>query len=1072
MAAPSPPLTRRGRRCSSRDLFSAAARGSIEGVRYWLRRGTNVGDTDREGRTALSLACQRAHPIVVEYLLERGADPDCHDPVENMRTPLMVCAAKGESRMVGLLLAYGADKHRQDAAGATARQLCALGAVPRIRFEKRAGEYKHIAMLLRRRRPVRPNRRYTDGAGNDLDDLNDSLEWSSGSRGVAGGKCGERKSRSRSPRRRRSRTNSMSPPPPPPQPELSSSRTMRATSDPTPSTSRPRARRGNRSPSRAHIAKTDAAAAASASAVLDESIRDNKNAPSPGHLLTGTRRPKRTRTKVKKKKKNSSSSRGDSSTTTTTTINTREPGSPLSVLAALAAADVVLAAGEEKNTAGSRGFAETGTAMPTPPKTLCRGARVYRGARGARGLSITVPVSGGGGGGFAGGGSDDDDSGAGASGGASKNMHDGASPRQVLRDAVRRMRESDDGSGSMSSRSGDGGEGLDSGRDSRSSDGFAMEDLEQWLHALQLSAYKDELVEMGVRRVRDLRLVEDEDLEGMMARIEKRKFLKASAKLKTPTARRRSLSAPKETQAVTTTSTGTFTDVDIDTSSTVGTATTIRAKSPAKSPEAAAAAVVVRAAVSTALSARRRIVSVVDTDQQPRLSTPAVPSAPQSPKASAAMVVPSASISPRSARRLFSFDDCGSGSSGISSIGSGGSATRSNKHSSNTNQHDHEHQAAAAAAAAASRPPRPPPPKYRRKFSLHLGVDSYAHWPRLSRARGDAESLSAYFAKELGFESRCLVEESVTKEGIERVITDDFCNVCHADDLFVLTFHGHGHTKLVGAGQEHGFVVPATAARDSNADLVSMRSLRCWIEYLPCRHTLLILDCCFSGLAACVRGWPGGDGRHHQMVHDHLKHRACLVINAGTKDQMVSDAGWGETNSVFTGALMACPSLHDGLGSALGLFRWLQMTVSAHSAQTPTIGLLPGHEGGDIYLGLSEEKRRRHDRSRHGGAAHKTQQHRAGTAAASITATATPSARLSRTEGGDSWQEWHRERRRSGSLKGGKVYKEAEGEGEREGKNKDHSSGIRPSHAPLVRRKTRSFESMRGHRRSLSYTYG
>ena len=70
--------------------------------------------------------------------------------------------------------------------------------------------------------------------------------------------------------------------------------------------------------------------------------------------------------------------------------------------------------------------------------------------------------------------------------------------------------------------------------ESRASSRQAHEDLHEFLYDLQLLHYMDDFLEMGVRRVRDLRFVTQEDLDGLMKRIEKRKFLKASAELKTP----------------------------------------------------------------------------------------------------------------------------------------------------------------------------------------------------------------------------------------------------------------------------------------------------------------------------------------------------------------------------------------------------------------------------------------------------------------------------------------------------------------------------------------------------------
>ena len=88
-----------------------------------------------------------------------------------------------------------------------------------------------------------------------------------------------------------------------------------------------------------------------------------------------------------------------------------------------------------------------------------------------------------------------------------------------------------------------------------------------------------------------------------------------------------------------------------------------------------------------------------------------------------------------------------------------------------------------------------------------------------------------------------------------------------------------------------------------------------------------------------------------RLVTTHLGQRARLVINAGTKSERVTDSGWGG-HSVFTGALLASPVLRDGFGSALDLFAYLSKTVSAHAAQTPTVGFLPAHEGGDVFIAL------------------------------------------------------------------------------------------------------------------------
>jgi hypothetical protein len=59
-------------------------------------------------------------------------------------------------------------------------------------------------------------------------------------------------------------------------------------------------------------------------------------------------------------------------------------------------------------------------------------------------------------------------------------------------------------------------------------------DLRLWLDSLDLRQYLSILLDMGVKTVDDLRLVDRSDLEGRMKLIEERKFMLAASRLKTP----------------------------------------------------------------------------------------------------------------------------------------------------------------------------------------------------------------------------------------------------------------------------------------------------------------------------------------------------------------------------------------------------------------------------------------------------------------------------------------------------------------------------------------------------------
>ena len=67
-----------------------------------------------------------------------------------------------------------------------------------------------------------------------------------------------------------------------------------------------------------------------------------------------------------------------------------------------------------------------------------------------------------------------------------------------------------------------------------------------------------------------------------------------------------------------------------------------------------------------------------------------------------------------------------------------------------------------------------------------------------------------------------------------------------ADDRVVFYFAGHG-IAADGDDGPAGYLVPADADPTDLKTLVPMAELQAALQALPCRHLLLILDCCFSG---------------------------------------------------------------------------------------------------------------------------------------------------------------------------------------------------------------------------------
>ncbi len=245
------------------------------------------------------------------------------------------------------------------------------------------------------------------------------------------------------------------------------------------------------------------------------------------------------------------------------------------------------------------------------------------------------------------------------------------------------------------------------------------------------------------------------------------------------------------------------------------------------------------------------------------------------------------------------------------------------------------------------------PGPYEKRHCLAVGINQYEHWPRLGNAVHDAMHFAAVMRDDFGFTVKTLIDSAAASETIQEEIVDNLRRGVGENDLAVMFFAGHGHTERLPNGRDRGYVVPVNAREQALADLISMDDIASWTEYLRCRHVLWIFDSCFSGTAT-VRSSPS------QHESDMLQRKARLVITAGGADQQVTDGGWSN-HSVFTGLLLLGLIGENRFRSqdtitATELFGYLAREVPNLARQTPAIGCLPGHEGGDILLSVSSGK--------------------------------------------------------------------------------------------------------------------
>ena len=264
----------------------------------------------------------------------------------------------------------------------------------------------------------------------------------------------------------------------------------------------------------------------------------------------------------------------------------------------------------------------------------------------------------------------------------------------------------------------------------------------------------------------------------------------------------------------------------------------------------------------------------------------------------------------------------------------------------------------AQAAAAAAPGPAAAAGGYSQSWAIVVGIDEYARWPRLQYAVRDARSVRETLIQKFGFAAERIVtleNKEATRTNILAAFHDKLAHggMQKNDRLFVF-FAGHGATRKLTSGRDLGYIIPVDSDPQQFAtDAIPMSELQNIAESVTAKHTLFVMDACYSGLGL-TRG--GGNGN---FLRDNAKRVGRQMLTAGGADQLVADGG-PNGHSVFTWALLqglgGKGDLNgDGIITATELAAYVAPAVASASSQTPAFGSLPGSEGGDFVFELPTE---------------------------------------------------------------------------------------------------------------------
>jgi uncharacterized caspase-like protein len=168
-----------------------------------------------------------------------------------------------------------------------------------------------------------------------------------------------------------------------------------------------------------------------------------------------------------------------------------------------------------------------------------------------------------------------------------------------------------------------------------------------------------------------------------------------------------------------------------------------------------------------------------------------------------------------------------------------------------------------------------------RSVALVLGVNAYGHGvPRLKTAVPDAVAIGDALTTQHDFSTILRCDADVTCAALRLLLQTRLRAEIGSDlgerDRLLIYFAGHGLSLPSKHGPD-GQLLLADADPADPRSFFAMSELHALINQLPCRHMLLVLDCCFAGTffwAGRVDDRAVGTPAYRETLGRFVKHRA------------------------------------------------------------------------------------------------------------------------------------------------------------------------------------------------------
>ncbi len=185
---------------------------------------------------------------------------------------------------------------------------------------------------------------------------------------------------------------------------------------------------------------------------------------------------------------------------------------------------------------------------------------------------------------------------------------------------------------------------------------------------------------------------------------------------------------------------------------------------------------------------------------------------------------------------------------------------------------------------------------FHKSHAVVIGIDAYGEGiPPLRTAVHDATEIARVLGTAYGYSVRLLTED-VSLARLQAVFGEALPHEVEGDDRVLVYFAGHG-IALDGDDGPAGYLIPQDARRQDKRSFLPMTELNRSLDVLPCRHLLLVLDCCFAGAYRWSSTRDLGalpEVIHRERFDRYIKDPAWQVITSAAHDQKALDVVAGE----------------------------------------------------------------------------------------------------------------------------------------------------------------------------------